>query len=236
MFWAYGTISRLERICINSFLANHYDVFVWTYGHIENLPNGSQQRDARDIIDEKNIFTYRNGSYAGFSNLFRYKLLSTIGGLYADTDVICMLPSSHLGYEPFLVEQRAANEHKVNCNLIYNPQPAPGDIIDLALALTERFPVSSLNWGDCGPKLITSLVNMYPQLAPEIKPPDYANSIDWNKCPDELLMPGRQLSPDSKFLHCYNEMWRRAGIDKDAPYPEGSIIAQLAQQYSVHSG
>jgi hypothetical protein len=29
-------------------------------------------------------------------------------------------------------------------------------------------------------------------------------------------------------LHLYNETWRRAGTDKNAPFRDGSLVAQLA--------
>jgi len=31
--------------------------------------------------------------------------------------------------------------------------------------------------------------------------------------------------------YCYNEMWRRAGIDKNAAYPKGSLLASFAEKY-----
>jgi len=53
MFWAYGPLSRLEILCINSFLKNQYDVNVWSYGGAENVPSGARLRDARRILPEE---------------------------------------------------------------------------------------------------------------------------------------------------------------------------------------
>ena len=103
--------------------------------------------------------------------------------------------------------------------------------MDLALAVTDRFPVEHLKWGDCGPRLLTALVRFYPVLAPELKRPEFANSIDPVRCPRDLLSPNGKIDPGAQFLHFYNEMWRRAGADKDALFPEGSIMDQLASMY-----
>lgn len=235
MFWAYGNLTRLEKLAAASFIANGFDLKIWTYGSIDNLPKGVSQFDAREIISENRIFKYKNGSYAGFANLFRYAILSHKGGLWADTDVIC-LASAHdvknIAKQGFLVTQKTDFwEESINNNLIYHPNPKTGDLIDLAFAISERFQIEKLNWGDCGPFLLTALVKLYPKLAPEIMSPEFANPIPFYNCPD-ILLNSKNLSKNTWFLHCYNEMWRRKGIEKDTPYPPQSILGKLLAQYA----
>lgn len=232
MFWAYGPLSRLEILCINSFLKNQYDVNVWSYGGAENIPSGASLRDARHILPEERVFKYENGSYAGFANLFRYKLLCSEGGLWADTDVVCLRSRQSLPRFPFLVSQRSPKGNpEINNNVMFHPDPAKGDIVDLAHAITDRFDVKRLRWGDCGPRLLTSLVTAYKHISPKILEPDFANPIDYFHCPDELLRPDVQLDEKSHFLHAYNEMWRRSSVDKSGPFPEGSIMRSLEVMY-----
>jgi hypothetical protein len=38
MFWAFGDISKLEIICLRSFLDRQYSLNLWTYGDIANAP------------------------------------------------------------------------------------------------------------------------------------------------------------------------------------------------------
>jgi hypothetical protein len=45
---------------------------------------------ARQRQDES--FCYRNGSCAAGSNLFRFELLAQRGGIWVDTDVVCLRP------------------------------------------------------------------------------------------------------------------------------------------------
>lgn len=74
---------------------------LWAYDRLETpLPEGTLLRDARDILPREAVFQYRyanawghgKGSYAGFSDIFRYKLLHEHGGWWADLDIVCLQP------------------------------------------------------------------------------------------------------------------------------------------------
>lgn len=55
--------------------------------------NGAKVKNANDIIPENKTFKYKDyDSYAGYSNLFRYKLLLEKSGMWADTDLVCLRP------------------------------------------------------------------------------------------------------------------------------------------------
>ena len=90
LFWARGPLSQLERLCIGSFVRQGYATQLWTYGGLDNAPAGAVLRDARDVLPESALFLNRRGSYAGFSDLFRYTVLHRHGGLYSDTDVVAL--------------------------------------------------------------------------------------------------------------------------------------------------
>lgn len=248
MFWAYGPFSQLERLCASSFLQQSYDLSIWTYGGLTNAPEGSILRDAREVIPEDRVFTYKNGSFAAYANLFRYTLLNRYGGLYVDTDVVALKAPSAVPQESFLVGERRpfrgakllrqlrevlGRPHKTRINncVIHKRAPQAGDIIDMAQAFASRYPTDLLEWGVTGPQLITTLHEQYPQLSFRVEPPSFANPVNWWECPAPLLTPGGRLPEDAVFLHCYNEMWRRAGIDKNAPFPVGSIMDTLAQRF-----
>jgi hypothetical protein len=100
-------------------------------------------------------------------------------------------------------------------------------VIDIAYAVSDRFPLEGLKWGDCGPKLLTMLVRQYPQLRFDIKPPDFANPVDYWRCATDLYATGGRLPEGARFVHCYNEMLRRAGVDKNAIPPAGSIMRKM---------
>ncbi len=234
MFWAYGDLSNLERICCTSFHRQGYELNLWTYGKISNAPMGVALRDAREILPEESVFLNAVGSYAGFSDLFRYAVLNTLGGLYADTDVIALKPASALPEVPFLVTERVRGlegKVKVNGNILFNPVPKIGNVVDLAYAYSLRFPKTDITWGEIGPDLLTMIASSYRKHGFSILGAEFANPIDYWDCPKALLEPDRKLPGASAFLHCYNEMWRRVGVDKNAPYAEGCIMASMAARY-----
>ncbi len=246
MFWAYGDLTNLERICINSFVQQRYQVNLWTYGDIKNAPAGVCLKDAREILPENRVFLWQGKSYACFADLFRYAVLREFGGLYADTDIIAIVGPESLSHQSFLVTERSdglvrslfrslltyligAKRPRINNNLIYSARPKTGDIIDLAYAFSDRYPVEKMNWGDIGPNLLTILANEYPTIAFEVKEPEFANSIDWWNCPDKLLKPEVTLSKKAAFLHCYSGMW--GAVNKNCPFPKHSLMAGFAEKY-----
>lgn len=247
LFWAYGKLSKLEQLSVISFLKQGYEVNLWTYGDMPNAPSGVLVKDAREILPESEVFLNQRGSYAGFSDLFRYAVLSSIGGLYADTDVIALKPASELPKEAFLVTERAGTkvnfknllrkafglqkDDRINGNVIFNPNPTTGNLIDLAYAYSLRFPKKDVKWSEIGPSLLTAIVKIYPNHGFVIQNPDFANPISYSYCPKKLLEPNVNIPSTSFFLHCYNEKWRRAGVDKNDDYAKDSLLFNLEKRF-----
>src|SRR5260221_760110 len=96
MLWIGPRLSALERLSMASFLAHGHEVRLYTYGDVEGIPPGVTHHDGREIVPASQVFTYASGfgkgSYAGFANLFRYKLLLDHGGIWCDSDVVCLRP------------------------------------------------------------------------------------------------------------------------------------------------
>lgn len=114
--------------------------------------------------------------------------------------------------------------------MIYNPRPEAGNIIDLAFNYSINFPKKEIKWSEIGPKLLSAIAEIYPTHNFAIQRPEFANPISQHRCP-ELLLKDTKLPSSTFFLHCYNEKWRRANIDKNAPYPKGSLLYQLEEKY-----
>lgn len=158
-----------------------------------------------------------------------------------DTDVISVKSARELDWKPFFVTERAKNVLKrvlkprssrvINGNVIFNPKPISGNIIDLAYDYSVRFPRDRIVWSQIGPQLLTDLIKSSSDHGFAIMAPEFANSINWWECPYSLLKPAYSLGEKVAFLHCYNERWRRAGIDKNAPFPEDSLMSFFANKY-----
>lgn len=244
--WVSGPLSNLEKISSNSFVQKGYSTVVWSYGGLDNAPKGAEVRDARLVLPESMIFRGKSGSLAQFSDLFRYAVLNSHGGMWADTDVVALAQPESIGSQPFLVTERDRTKplkafakkilgrsegRSVNSNVIFNPRPTPGNIIDLAYAYAKSFPKEKIVWGELGPRLLAAIESIYPDHGFIVHDPVFANPIDWWHCPHAILAPTKGLSDGSSFLHLYNETWRRAGIDKNSNFPRGSLMAELAETY-----
>ena len=104
--WIGDTLSRFEYNSIKSYIKQGYEYHLYTYGKVNNIPEGVIIKDGNDILDKKYIFYYE-GSIAPFSDLFRYKLLFDKGGVWTDCDIICVhrLPINK-NYEYIFVAER----------------------------------------------------------------------------------------------------------------------------------
>ena len=105
--WIGNRLSRFEYNSIKSYLNQGYEYHLYTYGKVENIPDGVIIKDGNNILDKKYIFYYE-GSIAPFSDLFRYKLLYELGGIWTDCDIICVhkLPLNKPEYDYIFVAER----------------------------------------------------------------------------------------------------------------------------------
>ncbi len=96
MLWVRGRLSRLEELSIVSFLSNGHPVHLYTYDIDIVAPNGTLLIDARSVLDESHLFRNKTaigkGSWGSFSDWFRFQLLFEKGGMWADTDIVCLKP------------------------------------------------------------------------------------------------------------------------------------------------
>lgn len=102
--WIKGNLSSFENTCINSFLKNGYAFHLYTYDKDIDVPHGTTKLDASQIIPEEEVFeiSFRKDTGSAFSNIFRYKLLFERGGIWVDTDVVCLnkitVPRQPIGF------------------------------------------------------------------------------------------------------------------------------------------
>ncbi|MEM1320984.1 MAG: glycosyltransferase [Bacteroidota bacterium] len=117
--WIGKKLSAIELLTLHSFLRHGHTFHLWVYEELDNdLPDGVVLRNANEIIPHEAVFAYPkrsrldqlrirladrglhfmrpkgidwgDGSYAGFSDIFRYKLLFEKGGWWVDMDVTCL--------------------------------------------------------------------------------------------------------------------------------------------------
>lgn len=232
--WIGKKLGEISRCCLRSFVLRGHSVFLHTYADIEDIPEGVQVVDANKIITEDKIIKHREtGSYALFSDIFRYELMKKVKGIYVDCDVYCLKPlkipeSGYLlGFEDDNWINGAVlcvpNESSLLDNLLhaaYDPTFVPpwySKSKQFRLKAKKVFgmgkTIEDMPWGVIGPKAITYYTKQL-SLTELVQPIDIFYPVHYH-CINQFLDPNLSVSDITTSrtlaIHLYNEMLK--GID-----------------------
>lgn len=87
--WVGGPLGLVQKICLASFVYYRHTTYLYVYDMEMKVPDGVIKLDANEIIPESDIF-YHHGQLAGFSDLFRYKMIMDTGMMWVDADTLCL--------------------------------------------------------------------------------------------------------------------------------------------------
>jgi hypothetical protein len=228
-FW-HGPVSTMERLSVTSFVANGHSVHVYAYDDLgEQLP-GAVVKDAREIVPKRrSVFRDSHGSFAGFSDLFRYRLLLDRGGWWIDLDMICLRPFDLPGEYVFATEPDGTVTGAVM------RVPAGAGPMQYAYERSIGLGRRRRQWGAIGPRLLAETVDVC-GLRRYAVGQDVFVPVDW---PDweSYLDPVRtwQLDPNTRAVHLWNSMWAKRGRDTDATYDPGCLYEVPKRRYLVGS-
>ncbi len=229
--WIGTTLSQLEILTLRSFIACGHTFWLWAYEAIETaLPEGTILKDARTILPEHTIFRYEGGnqfghgkgSLAGFSDIFRYKLLCEYGGWWTDMDVTCLCP---LDFEsPYLF--RSHDVFPIVGNVMKCPKGSDlmRDCFEIAQATVTA---DNTDW--LKPiRILNDGIRKY-NLSNFIQP--ISNSDRWEIVNFYFTYPAKP-KPNFYVFHWMNEEWRTRGIDKSSCV-KYSFLDQLMLKYQI---
>ena len=231
--WIGNVLSSMEMLTIKSFIANGHAFYLWLYDspNIEKIDNLFIM-DASDIISrefvfsykEKNAFGHGKGSYAGFSDIFRYKLLYEYGGWWVDMDITCL--------KPFDFEQeyvfRAHHELDVVGNVLKCPRGS-----DLMKAAYEEA-VTAVTADNTDWHKPIEILNKY-ILQFDLREfilADLSYSDDW-RIISKLIKSRWKYNSDYYFIHWMNEEWRARYLSKDI-YRFNSLLWTQMSKYNIN--
>ena len=243
--WIGPSLSKLEQVCLKSFIDNDMEFHLYTYEDVDNVPNGVIIKDGNTILDKNEIFRYKNGSVSAFSNLFRFSLLDKKGGFWVDTDVICvrnfsfgediviMSEPEHTGYEQTFITSSVIK------------LPKDSDITREAVRIQRdhknKILSGEIQWGS-GPLCVKTIVEKY-NLEKYVEPwnticscsAPHANTIVVpNRKPHPKIIDNiRDIPKNMIAIHLWNEVWRRNGIDKNQEFHPDSLIEYYKKKHSI---
>lgn len=220
--WIQGELGALEQLTIKSFISCGFEFHLWTYAsECINAPDGTIVRNAGEIIPDNMIFSYKNtnihghgkGSFAGFSDIFRYKLLYEYGGIWTDMDITCLKPFNITEAYFFRYHHKAgAVGNFIKCP----PKSA------LMLRCYERS-IAEINSGNTNWMLPIQILN---DGIKEYGLTAYIHKISNNDSFPEvarLLSCSVKIPEDWKIIHWMNEELRRMKISKEQCLPDSQL-------------
>jgi mannosyltransferase OCH1-like enzyme len=224
--WIGSRLSKMEQLSIASFLGNGHEYHLYAYNELENVPAGVVIKDAGQILPPSAIFQYKNRpSYAGFADVFRFKLLFERGGWWADSDMVCLRPFDFPEEYVFSSEMNAGRE-LTNVGVI--KAPAGSDALAHAFRVCQAKNPSEITWGEIGPTLMGEIVKKY-GLDKYQKPYyTFCPISEWRRFLEPYVAA---IHADAFGIHLWNEGWRLANQDKDRFYHPNCIYEQLKQLY-----
>lgn len=248
--WIGESLSKIERGCIQSFLNNDMNYHLYVYNDVKNVPDGVKILDANDVIPESEIVTYKEvngvhhgqgGSYAGFADRFRWTLMYRFGGCWVDTDVCCIkkfrTPTERVAGE---ITQQSKNQASTQF-LHFEPN---NSMMKEFYDHCNSIDCSNIQWGDIGPTLINNKIENcaywkgdghYKEYLLDYKNFNPIPFWHWKIFLSESKSDIKKINKikeleDVYCIHLWNEMWRRAGVDKNSDFPSKSFINNLIKK------
>ncbi|MEZ8911519.1 hypothetical protein AB6D83_10455 [Vibrio cyclitrophicus] len=261
--WIGGDLSRLEYICLNSFVKQGHNVYLYTYDTVGNVPPEVTILDAEEILKRENIFTYGSvtgegkGSYAGFANYFRYMmLLKNVNSFWVDADIIALRPFTlnqdiQVGKESEEYINNAVIGIKNSNNYIlkelveYCQNPFKIKRWDnykfiIRKIIGRTIGKSSMNylpWGVTGPKALTGFCAKHSVNGENVEKYYPISSDSWKDIffTDNNTLDSEELLLSSHGLHLWNEKLRREGIDKNTIFSDDSLYETLIKKLDLEA-
>ncbi len=235
MLWVRGPLSRLEQLSIASFLRNGHSVDLYSYEPPANVPAGANVLDARGILPESEVFLAPSregfGSLAPFSDIFRFALLLEKGGIWCDTDVVCVKPlhfadsmESFFATEPVFSPPGTTQKQAMVASCAIKV-PARSPLTTECLAIARGTDLASAPWGAIGPHLLNQLVPKHGLNASLLVPNVFCPFGFWHI--DAFLSGITTLPGDCHAVHFWNEIWRRNFLDKNGIFAPHSLYERL---------
>jgi hypothetical protein len=238
--WVGSELSYIEFLSIRSFLACGHKVHLYTYDEKLAVPAGCIVKDAREIMPESDIFAHShktgrsNGSFAGFADLFRWKLVYEKGGAWADADVICLQPirSTELINTELVRLEGVMLPGITNC--FFAAQKGEPAFLQ-AFETSRHVDRTELLWGEIGVHLMARIVaeNGWGQRLADpsdicpIPPFRIVDAILGSFDPQQVVQ-----RTNCRAVHLYNEVMRTVGMDKNGHFPKKGLIGYLEERVS----
>lgn len=227
-FWNGKPLGNLELLSLNSFVVRGHGVDLYAYTVPTFVPSGVVVKNANDVLPRAMLFenpTYP-GSFAGFSNIFRYKLLQHAKTTWVDLDVVCLdWPVGESEAYLFAKEDQAGT---VNGAVLRAPPES--HLVTELLSRALAADLDEIKWGQLGPKLLSRVLGEQ-GLDNLAKPRKFFYEIGpletWVLLDPSTAESTRRRIGDAWGVHLWSKVLRETAPELAfASAPDGSIFAE----------
>jgi len=253
MFWHGAPLSRIERLCMASFIAQGHPLQLYVYETVAELPAGVELKQAEDILPRACLFRHRRtGSLGPFSDWFRYQLLAERGGIWADADVVCLAPLVYEQAEIFGWQDEGTLNNAVlglpaghelavwmaACCADPN-RVLPYDGIGMRLRKWRRRYLlgdhrEQVRWGEYGPKGLTQ-ASQHLGYLDRAEPVAHFYPVrceNWRSLFESRHGASPLWTAESRAVHLWQEMMKRTvEFDKNGRFAADSPFEELCRFY-----
>jgi hypothetical protein len=248
--WVGESLGAVERACLRSVLRQGHGLALYCYGEPpRGVPEGTELRDAGEIIPEQTIPQQWRVRADLYSDWFRYELQRRGAGTWLDTDVYLIAPIDH--DSPYLFGEQQTG--MLNNAVLRLPPTSP--ILPRLLEpferrttprwlprrlywasrvrewLTGSADLTRLPWGTTSPHALTAIARdtgLY-HLA---QPMERFYPVPWQQADwilDPALSLDEMIAPGTVAVHLWNEVIKSF---KNRPAPAGSFLERLQREGS----
>ena len=227
--WVGYGLSKLERMCVQSYLDHGHPFDLYTYNFVSNVPDNVRVKNADRIVPIEKINQFQN--LANFSDYFRYCMLLANGGYWVDLDNFCL--RTYDFQVPYVFSSQRpgpnSNDSEINAGVI--KVPAQSEIMSFCVDQVERTDTKTSHWSQIGPGLLMDAYHRF-GLERYLKPYHTFCPLDYFGAPANVISPSHgdyQFPQETYSVHLWNEEMRRGSVDKDASYP-GSLYDRMERK------
>lgn len=249
-FWWGDALGPLHRACLRSVLRVGHPMRLYCYRPPRDVPKGVELLDAARIVPETALIRHdKTGSFALFSDRFRYALLRAVGGTWVDADIYFVRPlPADRDYivgeqEPgvangAVLKLPAESAVLADLNAIFEAPATPFWLSRRARAgqmLRRRLGLASgpatMAWGTAGPHGLTALLKRH-HLWHVVFPSDLFYPVGWRDAAwiaNPGKGPGDVATADTVAVHLWSS--RLEPLLRQPPAP-GSFHERLLAEGS----
>lgn len=252
MFWHGRPLKVLEQLSMQSFLDHGHEVYLHVYEEPKNVPANVKIKDARELLPFDSLFYLKKkGSITQFSDWIRYKILFKYGGIWSDTDIICLQAFDYdsdyiFGLETDEIANAAVLGLPKGCEIaewLVNVCEQPNQILPYDKKKDKRRKIKRtllrqgkehIKWGEWGPRGFSAAAKHF-GLFDRALPFWHFYAIgpdNWQALFDDSMRDNSEFFKHSKAIHLWNEMHnRQANFDAEATFSETSLIEVLKRKH-----